>query len=288
MTSLFALAALVAAFTHAPQAPAQTPTFDQTVNVTRGTRISINNQAGEVVMRAWDRDAVRVTARHNARGRVGLRTGENTVWVTSHGMGGIDYDITIPSWMAVKVTGHYNYIELNGMGAEVSAENVRGDIDIKGGRGFVTAKSIEGKISISGTQGKVDVTAVNDSIVIDNAAGEITADATNGHITLTNIRADVLTVSALNGNVRYTGTLPDKGRYNVVTHNGNIRLELQPNPNATFYVRSYEGGISQNLNLKAQGEPRAGRRNVYVAGNGSAQVELESFQGRISILGRSQ
>jgi hypothetical protein len=285
MTSLLPIVALAAALTQG-QAPAPAFNFDQTVNVTRGMRISVNNQAGEVIMRTWDRDSVRVQARHNVRGRVNLRTADNAVWISGGGMGAIDYEITIPAWMPVKVTGAFNYIELNGMGAEVSAENVRGDIDVKGGRGFVTVKSIEGKITISGTQGKIDATSVNDDVFIDNAAGEIAVDATNGHITLTNIRADVVGASALNGNVRYTGTIADKGRYNIVTHNGNIRMEVQPTPNATFYVRSYEGGFSQTVNAKAQGEPRRGRRNVYVAGSGSAQVELESFQGRISILGR--
>src|SRR5687767_9977386 len=103
------------------QPAAQAPNFDQTVNVTRGTRLTVSNHAGEVVMRTWDRDAVRVTARHMSRTKPGIRTSDTTVAIVGDGMGAIDFDITVPSWMPVKVSGHYNYIELNGMGAEVTA-----------------------------------------------------------------------------------------------------------------------------------------------------------------------
>jgi hypothetical protein len=259
------------------------PNFDQTVNVTRGTRLTVGNQAGEVVMRTWDRDSVRVTARHSPRAKPTIRTGEMTLSIGGGGMGAIDFDITVPSWMPVKVTGHYNYIELNGMGAEVTAENVRGDIEIKGGRGFITAKSIEGKIRISGTQGKVSVTAVNEDLIVENASGDIVVDSTNGNVSLTGIKANTAEISTVNGNITYTGALSDGGRYSFVTHNGTVRLGTQATPNATFYIRSYGGSFSQSLGLKPQGETRSGRRNTFVAGNGSAQVEIESFNGSIRL-----
>ena len=282
MTSLFPLI-VAAALSAAQAAPAQAPDFDQTVNVARGARLNVENRAGEVVMRVWDRDAVRVTARQSARARANVRSAENMVWVSGRGLGSIDYEITVPSWMPVKVTGHFNYIQLNGMGSEVTAENVRGDIDIRGGRGFITAKSIEGHIRINGAEGKVSATAVNEHVTIENASGELEVDATNGNVTMTGIRAVAVTVGALNGTVRYAGTLAEKGRYSFTTHNGSIILQVQPNPNATFYVRTYEGSFRQDLGLKPQGEMRQGRRNTYVSGNGSAQVELESFDGSVRL-----
>lgn len=273
---------LAAAFVaQAPQAPA--PNFDQTVNAARGTRLTVSNETGEVVMRTWERDAVRVTARHMSRARPTVRTGEGVISIGSGGTGAVDFDITVPAWMPVKVSGLYNYIELNGLGGEVSAENVRGDIDIKGGRGFVTAQSIEGKVSISGVQGKVSVTVVNESVTMDNITGDVVIDSTNGNVTLTNINAASAEIGTVNGTIRYSGPIADKGRYTFVTHNGAIRLGVQPNPNATFYVRTYGGSFGQTVGLKSQGEARSGRRNTFIGGNGSAQVEIESFNGSVRI-----
>ena len=47
-----------------PQASAGAPQTTKTVDVARGTRLELNNYAGEVIVRAWDRNAVRVDARH--------------------------------------------------------------------------------------------------------------------------------------------------------------------------------------------------------------------------------
>lgn len=283
LVSVMVVAALSAGVQAQAQAP-QTGDLDQTVTVARGARLNVENRAGEVIMRVWDRDAVRVVARPSARARANVRQAENIVWVTGRGLGSIDYEITVPSWLPVKVTGHYNYIQLNGMGAEVTAENVRGDIDIRGGRGFITAKSIEGHIRIDGAEGKVSAIAVNEHVTIENASGELTVDATNGNVTMTGIRATTVSVGALNGTVRYEGIFADKGRYSFTTHNGSIILQVPPAPNATFYVRTFEGSFRQDLNLKPQGEVREGRRQTYVSGTGSAQVEIESFNGGVRLI----
>mgnify|MGYP003577717125 CR=1 FL=1 len=50
-----------------------TPQTDQTVPVQRGGRLLVNNFAGDVVIRTWDKDSVRVIARHQARTTVSVR-----------------------------------------------------------------------------------------------------------------------------------------------------------------------------------------------------------------------
>ena len=50
-----------------PAGRQEAPKTDETVAVQRGGRLSINNFAGEVIVRTWDKDAVRVVARHQSR-----------------------------------------------------------------------------------------------------------------------------------------------------------------------------------------------------------------------------
>jgi hypothetical protein len=81
---------------------------DETVAVTKGTRLSVNNFAGEVQIRTWDRDSVRVQAFHSRRSTVSVKPGSSALVVTSSGMSGaIDYDISVPAWMPVKIEGTY-------------------------------------------------------------------------------------------------------------------------------------------------------------------------------------
>src|SRR6185436_18551999 len=145
---------VVAALTAAQPAqerPPRAPQTDQTVAVTRGTKLRINNFAGEVILHTWEKDSLRVQARHSSRAKVNIRTGDNGVTITASStmgpIGSVDYDIMAPAWMATRIEGQYNFTTVDGVQGEVSVETVRGDINIKGGTGSVTAKSIEGQIA---------------------------------------------------------------------------------------------------------------------------------------------
>lgn len=268
-------------------ASARAPQTDQTVTVTRGARLTVNNYAGEVIIKAWDRDAVRVQARHAlSRARVSVRTMQNGIAISasgSHGPTSIDYEINVPSWMPVKVDGHYAYIAVEGTQAGVAAETVRGDISIKGGSTFISAKSIEGEVTVDGARGRIGVSSVNQGITVTAASGEITAQTVNGPIKLSTIEAQNVEAGSINGHITYDGNAAPRGRYRFSTHNGNIVLAIPETAGATFSVRTYNGSLNTGLVLQRVGEVGRGRRATYTVGNGSAEFELESFGGTINL-----
>ena len=216
-----------------------------------------------------------------------MQTTGNAVQLRSKGSegpgAGIDYEITAPAWMPVKVSGQFLYVGIEGAQNEVSAETVRGDIVVKGGSGFVTAKSIEGEVIVEDARGRINVSSVNEGIRITGSGGEITAETTNGDITLTKIDAKSVETATVNGDIRYEGSVVDGGRYRFTTHNGDVTMVVPENSNVTFSVRTYNGDFHTNLPLKTLGEVRRGRRLTYTLGGGSAEVELESFGGTIRV-----
>ena len=278
------------------QTPAQTPTplreaprTDETVPVQRGSRLTINNFAGEVVIHTWDKDQVHVVARHQARMRVSIKSSGTNVSVNSSGtmgpQGSVDYDITAPAWMPIRAEGTYNFITMDGVQGEVFANTVRGDVVIKGGSGAITAKSVEGEVDVDGARGKVNVSSVNEKIRITNTGGEISADSVNGSITMTGIDATRVDVSTVNGTITYEGRIADNGHYSFSSHNGDLLLGLPENINATFTIRTYQGSFSTDLPLQGVGrnELQRGRRVTTTLGNGSADVSLETFGGSIRL-----
>lgn len=265
----------------------RTPQTDRTVTVAKGARLSVSNDAGEVVLRTWDRDSLRVQASHSARVTVDIQTTGNVVTVRSRASGGppggIDYDITAPAWLPVKVSGQFIYIGIEGAQNEVSAETVRGDIVVKGGSGFVTAKSIDGEVIVEDAKGRINASSVNEGIRITGASGDVTAESTNGDIALSKVDAKSLDISTVNGDIRYEGSIVAGGLYRISTHNGDITMIVPESTNATFTVRTYNGDFSSNMATKVVGEVRRGRRATYTLGNGGAEVELESFGGTIRL-----
>jgi DUF4097 and DUF4098 domain-containing protein YvlB len=263
------------------------PQTDRTVTVTKGARLTVSNDAGEVILRTWDRDSLRVQASHGSRVTIDIQSTGSIVTVRSRAsggpMGGVDYEITAPAWLPVKVSGQFLYIGIEGAQNEVSAETVRGDIVVKGGSGVVTAKSIEGEVILEDAKGRINANSVNEGIRITGGTGDVTAESTNGDITLTRVEARSLDVSTVNGDIRFEGSIVSGGPFRLSTHNGDITMIVPETTNATFTVRTYNGDFHSNLPTKTLGEVRRGRRATYTLGNGGAEVELESFGGTIRL-----
>ncbi len=283
---LLSLAAAPAAQGRGPRAP-QT---DQTVPVSRGTRLTVDGYAGEVVVRTWDKDSLRVQARHASRTRVNIRPTAAVIRVSASSQNGppgsVDYEITAPAWMPMKIEGQFIYVTVDGAQNEVAVETIRGDIVVKGGSGTVSAKTIQGEIVVDGARGKITLSSVNQAIKVTGASGEITAESTNGSISLTRMEAAGVDVATVNGDVVYEGTLAGAGRYSFNTHNGDITMTVPETSSATFSVRTYSGEFGTALTLKGppqSEERRPGKRVIYTLGNGSAEVELESFGGAIRL-----
>ena len=263
------------------------PQTEQTVPVTRGARLTIENHAGEVIVRGSDRDAVRVHARHPARTRVAVRTVPSGVHISSSGLhgpaGSVDYDISVPTWMPIKIDGHFASIAVEGTESEVAAETMRGDIVIKGGAAFVSGKSVEGEVKVEGARGRITVSSINQGVSVTASTGDIVAETVNGPIRLTKIESQHVDAGTVNGHITFEGAAAARGKYRFSSHNGNIVVAVPESASAEFSVWTYNGTMNTNLPLQRGGEVGGGRRATYTLGSGSAEFELESFGGTIHL-----
>ena len=259
---------------------------DQTVEVKKGMRLEVHNFAGDVVVKVWNRDAVRVEAEHSDREIVDIRPGELALVVRGRSRNGpsrsIDFSITVPAWMAVNVDGTNADITLEGVGGDVTVESNRGDILIRGGSGFVSAKSVQGSITIERAKGRIEATSVNDNVHLSDVSGDVTAGSTNGGIVLERIDTANLDAYTVNGGIAFDGPIKDKGSYRLTTHNGLVSMAIADKVNATLRVRTYGGSFRSTFPVKLDDQDRRNRFTLTL-GDGSARVELESFNGSIAL-----
>ena len=262
-----------------------TPT-DQTVQTPKGTKLDVNNFAGDVNIKVWDKDAVRVEVNNSDRETVDIKQGEQTVTVRSRSLRGgrprsLDYTISVPSWMAITVAGTYADVTMEGVGGDVSVETTHGDVRVRGGSGFVSLKSVQGEITLEKAKGRVEVRAVNESIHLADINGDLSAESTNGSIILDRIDSGNVDLYTVNGNISYDCAIKDKGLYRHTTPNGLIAMPIADKANALLTVRTYNGGFRSTFPI---GDPeKRNKRFTVTLGNGSAHVELESFGGTISL-----
>jgi len=262
---------------------------DQTVNVAKGTRLSVNNFAGDVIIKTWDKDAVRVQVDHSDRETVDIKQLDQTLSVRSRSTRGgpsrsLDYNISVPAWMAVGVNGTYADVTAEGVGGDVTIETTHGDITVRGGSGFVSLKSVQGQITVEKAKGRVEVRAVNEGIRLADISGDLSAESTNGSIILDRIDSTNVDLYTVNGNISYDGPIKDKGLYRLTTHNGLIAIAIAERSNIALSARTYNGGIRSTFTLPTDSNSeRRSKRLTLTTGNGSAHVELESFGGTIAL-----
>jgi DUF4097 and DUF4098 domain-containing protein YvlB len=273
-----------------PGGPETSPRTDQTVDVAKGTRLVVSNNAGEVTVRSWDRDQVRVLATHNPRITVDIATADNTLRVRSRAERGpanlVDYQITVPRWMAVNLSGTYLESTIEGTTAEVTVESVHGNIRVVGGSGNVNLRSVEGIITIDKASGKLQATTINEGIRLTNISGDVTAETTNGDIFIENAQTTSLDVSTVNGDITFNGTMRDGGAYRLSTHGGDLRVGLGGAPNATIFVRTFQGDFNADFPIQlpdGQSAREGSKRFNFTLGSGSARVELQTFNGDIVV-----
>jgi len=267
-----------------------TPT-DQTVNVAKGVKLDITNFAGDVNIKVWDRDAVRVEVNHSDRETIEVRQDDQVLRVRGRSVRGgpprsLDYIITVPAWMAINISGTYADANLDGVGGDLTIETTRGDIKVRGGSGFISLKSVQGEIDLEKAKGRVDIRGVNEGIHLADITGDVSAETTNGSIILDRIDSGNVDLYTVNGNISYDGPIQDRGVYRLTTHNGMIALPIPEKANLTLTARTYNGSIRSTFPLPGTAANETGGRRPRVTatfGNGSAHVELESFGGTIAL-----
>ena len=91
---------------------------DSIVSVRPGTRLEVDNFAGRVVVRTWDRpSSVHIVADHSSLTEVDIDTSDVTLSLSAssqHGMPtAVDYTITIPPTMPVEISGVQTQVALD-------------------------------------------------------------------------------------------------------------------------------------------------------------------------------
>jgi DUF4097 and DUF4098 domain-containing protein YvlB len=261
--------------------------IDTTVPVERGQRLEVSAYGGEIAVKTWTRNAVRVEAAPSGRTRIELSRSATALSVRTEGRRGpassLDLQITAPAWMGLDLSGVSTDVNVVGAKGQVSVETVEGEVVVDGGEGLVSLQSVQGSVSLTGAKGRIEVNSVNEDVRVSRTSGEIDAETVNGEIELEQVDATSVTATTVNGDITYDGPVRDGGRYAFSTHNGDLLLTVPQGSNATVAVSTFSGEFESEFPVTLT-EARKGKRFSFTLGSGSAQVSLESFQGTIQLV----
>lgn len=261
---------------------------DTTFAVPAGARLQVQNHAGSIRVTAWDRPEMRVRAEHGSRDQVDVEVRGSVVRLDAHRRYGmpafVEYEISIPPGMALDLSGVETEIVVEGPAGDVTAQTVDGGITVRRVTGSVTVGSIEGDLLLEAIRGRIKANATDGDAVLRDVTGDLLVETVDGDVTLEGIEASNVDVGTVDGTVTYRGVIRDGGRYRLTSHDGDVILAVPPGLNATIQIATFDGSFEADPAFRVQiSEARPGRRFSFTLGTGSAQVELESFDGSIRL-----
>lgn len=257
---------------------------DTTLTARRGDRLEAENHNGNITVRTWARSEVALRV-SGSRRSVTLDRSGGTIAVEldwEHGNPGtVSYELTVPTWMPLELSGVNTDIAVTGIRAPISAETVNGSIVVEGGTGTISLASVEGSVTLTGADGRISVESVNEDVIVRRSRGEVAGESVNGIVM---IDADSRRVSAetVNGDITFSGPVQDGGTYSFSTHNGSVVLGMQEGTNASVSVSTFQGELLADFPVTIRGSRERGFS--FTIGSGSARVEVESFQGTIRLV----
>lgn len=257
---------------------------DTTVQVKAGSRLNLDNFDGAVTVTTWNRSAVRVQATHDDDNRVDVDVHLSRVDVRGRNRGGppeIEYRLTVPVDMALEISTHSGDISVEGTRGAVELSTVEGKVGVTGGSGRIQISSVEGDVTVTKADGRIDISTVDGAVTVSDSRGDLRVSAVDGAISLDNVDAGNVDASTVDGAIDFTGSFTGSGKYSFSSHDGDVTITV-PSIDAAVSVSTYEGEFDSDWPVTVRGSTSR-RRFDFTLGQGSARLELESFDGNVRL-----
>lgn len=256
---------------------------DTTFSVPRGAKVEIANPAGDIDVRAADGREARVLADGQSRG-VRIYGSGDVIHVepTFTRMGDdTDFEIRLPAGVSLDIQGGSGDIQVVGIHGSVVIQALEGDVHVDGAEA-VAIHSVDGDVSVTDATGPVTVDAGDGDAVLTRVGGPITVNGIDGDVTVREADAREVTLATVSGDLRYDGRVYANGDYQLATHDGDVTFAIEEDVGARVSVLTYDGSLIPSFPLQLRGS--VGSVAEFTLGNGSARVQLESFDGDIHLI----
>lgn len=262
--------------------------FDQrgTVNLTLG--------GGEIVVTAWSRDQIRIQASSESQNiRLDASSSRVTLELTSayRGRGDTRFEVAVPAGARVIARTRSADVAITGVKGDVEARTENGDITVEDAGQRLDLVTLSGDVEARNLTGDVQIKTMNGDVKVSDLRGDFEAESVSGSIELRNADGRYVRSHTTSGDLLYDGAINPSGRYELVTHSGDVRLAIPANTGAQLSISTWSGAIDSDFPITLKpGEHGIGsgqaKRFTFEIGNGAARVTAESFSGDVSIMSR--
>jgi hypothetical protein len=202
------------------------------------------------------------------------------------------YTVTTPAGTRVIARSISGSIHVTDIQGELVLETTSGNVTATGAPRIATAKSVSGNVLVSDvrTDAGVEASSMSGHVTLRNVeARRLSLNSISGNVTVENASCERVEAQTMSGNVSYAGALAPKGRYDLKSHSGDVRLRLDGSTGFELSASTFSGAIRSDLPLTTRtGETVRGpgaRNRAFrgTFGDGSAVINATTFSGSVVI-----
>ena len=259
--------------------------FDKTVKLAGDGRVELSNVSGDVTVKTWNRNEVKIDALKVSRATSKEKARENAdkvkIVVSNEGdlvrvkteypkekkdnknlHVSITYVLTVPKGASPSVSTVSGDVEIADIDGDVKASTVSGGVHLGKIGGGVKAKSVSGGIVLEGAKKGARCDVVSGSIKVSDVVGEVSAKCVSGNIKLFDIRGNV-DVETTSGEIYLTNIAgADHVRAKILS--GDLKYEGEILGSGVYEFQSHSGDVT-----------------LYIPASSAFDLEAKTFSGSI-------
>ena len=263
---------------------------DERWDIDANATISIENIAGEIEIRGWDRNEAHLT------GELGNSVEELEIDASStrlhinvangdrRNVDSTELKLMVPKGASVDADAVSADIDISGLDSEkLTASSVSGDVVVSATSQRVSIESVSGDVEFSGQTERISAESVSGDIELSGISGEVAATTVSGDMELEAGLVDSGKFETVSGDITVLVEVSDNGKLSAESMSGDVTILLPASQSGVFKAQSFSGNISTDFGAVDQAKHGPGSHLKHVTGNGGAEVRVESFSGNIKI-----
>ncbi|MBS1809815.1 MAG: DUF4097 family beta strand repeat protein [Acidobacteria bacterium] len=235
--------------------------FQKSYRLAQGSRVSVKNISGDVIVKGYDGEAVVVTGIKEGRDRDQISIEDN-----SDGSR-VDVKVRYPERCNCNASVRFEVKVPRMISLDYDAfSSVSGNVDVSEAVGTLRAKSVSGDVHVQEVSGTITATSVSGDVTVGESSGAVSAKSTSG-----SVKVDLL---------RLEGSTANRLEFGSVS--GNVEVKLPGSLGAEVEMSTMSGHLETDFPITVEkrefGPGRSARGRL---GDGSRALKLSSVSGNV-------
>ena len=281
---------LIVLLTLAPLSALAGQMVDERWDIDANATISIENIAGEIVVRGWDKNEAHLT------GELGKSVEELEIDASNSSLqievinrnvrniDSTDLKLMVPRGASVDISAVSADVDVSGLDNEkLTASSVSGDVEVNASSKRVSIESVSGDVEFEGQTQRISAESVSGDIDLSGIAGDIEATTVSGDMELQADAIENAKLETVSGDITVKGEISNNGKLTAESMSGDVVIIMPASQTGLFKAQSFSGRIYTDFGSVSHAKHGPGSHLKYVEGSGGAEVRVESFSGNIKL-----